>query len=560
MRKGFVIWFTGLSGSGKSTLAAMIAAELRSRGVHVETLDGDDVRRHLSKGLGFSREDRDENVRRIGFVAKLVARSGACAIAAVISPYSSVREEMRSSIERFVEVYTECPIAVLADRDPKGLYRKALAGEIRHFTGVDDPYEPPIAPEVHLDTSRETPEESLGKLLRKLERDGLVPTREGTGARHDGAALPAPHGGELVERACPPGGGAWRNLPELELGPLDHANLVMIATGALSPLRGFMTSKDYLRVAREMRLENGLPWGLPVTLTVPEQRAAGLAKAGIVALRAPGGRVVARLEVTDIFRPHELVARSGDDDLGHAVAPGVVAIGGEIQCLDPTPPPQLGPYLSPRLVRGELAARGLRDVVAAVGASPPLRGEEYLTRAALEFADAVLAQPTACPRDALPVAVRARCYVALLERYFPPCRSLVAPVAEAPARLEARTVVQRAVVARNFGASRLLTLDGPAREGREPRPMVRSLLQEIGVEWLRAGVPALSTAAGMGTSHSLVRDPLPIDVHEALAAVRRGEAHPAVRPEVAAVLVDHWNDAVTERRLELKEEPARVMV
>src|SRR4051812_22800344 len=144
---GFVVWFTGLSGAGKSTLAAMLSAELRRRGVHVEVLDGDEVRTHLSKGLGFSREDRDTNVRRIGYVAKLIARSGACAMTAAISPYRAIRAEQRAHNQHFVEVYCRCSIPALAERDPKGLYRKALAGEIKNFTGVDDPYEEPESPE-----------------------------------------------------------------------------------------------------------------------------------------------------------------------------------------------------------------------------------------------------------------------------------------------------------------------------------------------------------------------------------------------------------------------------
>src|SRR5882672_4959394 len=145
-QRGFVVWFTGLSGAGKSTLASMLAGEIARRGTHVETLDGDEVRMHLSKGLGFSREDRDTNIRRIGFVAKLVARSGACAITAAISPYREIRDEQRRSIGRFCEVYCECPIGILQRRDAKGLYARALAGEIKGFTGVDDPYEAPASP------------------------------------------------------------------------------------------------------------------------------------------------------------------------------------------------------------------------------------------------------------------------------------------------------------------------------------------------------------------------------------------------------------------------------
>jgi adenylyl-sulfate kinase len=153
----------------------MIANEIEARGMHVERLDGDEIRLHLSRGLGFSREDRDDNIRRIGFVAKLVSRCGACAIAAAISPYRAARDEVRRTVGRFVEVYTECPIEVLAQRDPKGLYKRALAGEIKNFTGLDDPYEAPVEPEVHVHTDKETPEESLAKIIERLESLRLLP-------------------------------------------------------------------------------------------------------------------------------------------------------------------------------------------------------------------------------------------------------------------------------------------------------------------------------------------------------------------------------------------------
>ncbi len=176
-RGGFVVWFTGLSGAGKSTLAEALRrrlADLRP----VEVLDGDEVRTHLSKGLGFSKEDRDTNVRRIGFVARLLARNGAAVVTAAISPYREVRDEVRRQAEAdgaaFVEVFASAPIEALAERDVKGLYRKALAGEIAHFTGVSDPYEPPVAPEVTVHTDRETVEASLERILAALEARGLL--------------------------------------------------------------------------------------------------------------------------------------------------------------------------------------------------------------------------------------------------------------------------------------------------------------------------------------------------------------------------------------------------
>ena len=163
-----------MSGAGKSTISALLEARLRALGAKVEVLDGDVVRTHLSKGLGFSKEDRDENIRRIGFVCNLLSRNGVIAIAAAISPYRAVREEVRAGIRNFVEVYVECPTEVLAKRDVKGLYKKALAGEIPQFTGISDPYEPPVHPEVTVNSSRETPEQSLEKIWATLEGLGLI--------------------------------------------------------------------------------------------------------------------------------------------------------------------------------------------------------------------------------------------------------------------------------------------------------------------------------------------------------------------------------------------------
>lgn len=173
---GFALWFTGLSGSGKSTLSARIAAALRERGLKVEVLDGDLVRENLSRGLGFSKADRDENIRRIAFVAELLARNGVVAIAAAISPYRDTREAVRARFPkgRFVEVYCECPLEALVARDPKGLYERALRGEIRHFTGVDDPYEAPASAEVVVHTATESADASARRILAWLESADLV--------------------------------------------------------------------------------------------------------------------------------------------------------------------------------------------------------------------------------------------------------------------------------------------------------------------------------------------------------------------------------------------------
>lgn len=172
--KGFTLWFTGLSGAGKSTISDRIFRRLKGAGGKAELLDGDVVRTHLSKGLGFSKEDRDINIRRIGFVCEMLTRNGVIAVVAAISPYREVREEVRSRIDNFVEIYVHCPIEVLAERDVKGLYKKALAGEIGSFTGVSDPYEPPLTPEVTVDSSKETVEVSVEKVWAKLREMELI--------------------------------------------------------------------------------------------------------------------------------------------------------------------------------------------------------------------------------------------------------------------------------------------------------------------------------------------------------------------------------------------------
>ena len=173
-REGFTLWLTGMPGAGKTTISSLLERWLRDHGEPVERLDGDEVRKRLSKGLGFSREDRDENIRRIGFVAKLLCRNGVIVIVAAISPYRSVRDELRLSIGTFVEIHVDCPMNVLIARDSKGLYKKALSGEIAHFTGISDPYEPPLNPELVIDSSTERPEESAKRVWNKLIELGLI--------------------------------------------------------------------------------------------------------------------------------------------------------------------------------------------------------------------------------------------------------------------------------------------------------------------------------------------------------------------------------------------------
>jgi adenylylsulfate kinase len=177
---GFTIWFTGLSGAGKSTLSEIVEQRLKARGRSVEILDGDIVRTHLSKGLGFSREDRDTNIKRIAFVCGLLTRNGVVSISAAISPYREAREWARKEIEDFVEVYLKCPIEVCRQRDVKGLYKLVDEGKIKNFTGVDDPYEEPEHPELVIETDKETVEESVAYIFAKLVELGYLVAEEDT--------------------------------------------------------------------------------------------------------------------------------------------------------------------------------------------------------------------------------------------------------------------------------------------------------------------------------------------------------------------------------------------
>ena len=477
MSNGFVIWFTGLSGSGKSTLASLLSVELRSRGVGVEVLDGDEVRTNLSKGLGFSKEDRDTNIRRIGFVAKLLARNGACAITAAISPYRAIRDEQRAQIGRFVEVYCQCDIPTLTARDAKGLYKKALAGEIKGFTGVDDPYEAPLSPEVVVDTAKEPKEESLLRILTKLEQLGLVSAHHVADVSARGAAaaeapaLIAPHGGELVNRLVPAADKARlaervKSLPVVDLDERTESDVEMLAVGAFSPLRGFMNQKDYLRVVREMRLERGLPWSMPVTLATTEEQAAKLSVGSQVGLRARDGRVVAVLDLDDKFAPDkeleaQNVYRTTDTKhpgVAYVKATGPVYLGGEIHLLERTPSAFPAYHRDPAQTRALFAERKWSRIVAFQTRNPIHRAHEFITKCALETCDGLLIHPLvgATKGDDIPADVRMRCYEALIERYYVKDRVLLSIYPAAMRYAGPREAIFHAIARKNYGCSHFI--------------------------------------------------------------------------------------------------------
>jgi sulfate adenylyltransferase/3'-phosphoadenosine 5'-phosphosulfate synthase len=542
--KGFVVWFTGLSGAGKSTVAGALAAELARRGRHAELLDGDEVRTHLSKGLGFSKEDRDTNIRRIGYVARLVARSGGVAITAAISPYREVRDEVRAQTPGFVEVYMRCPIDTLAERDVKGLYRKALAGEIANFTGVSDPYEEPLHPEVVCDTARETPEQSLSKVLDALERLGHLP-RMVPDRLPEGEELHA-----LIAEA--------RTLPRLEVGQRELSDIFMLATGGLAPLESFMGADDYTSVIGTGRLAGGQPFTIPVAL-----RVASPPSADRIALFV-GEHPVGIVDVAGAYRTDpdaESLAVYGTDDDAHpgvrvlkeagswAIAGGVVALAHAASGF-----PEYD--LTPAQVRAVKSARGWTTMVGFQTRNPVHRAHEYLQKVALELVDGLLLHPLVgeTKNDDISASVRMSCYEELLRGYFPPERVLLATNPAWMRYAGPKEAVFHAIVRRNYGCTHFIVGRDHAGVGSyydtyaAHRIFDEYAAGELGIEILRFEHTFYCSACG-GMA-SLRTCPHPADLHRTLSgtAVRKllaeGKDLPPefTRPEVAKVL----RDAATE--------------
>ncbi len=464
MEKGVTLWFTGLSGSGKSTIANALTPRLKALGKRVEILDGDEVRTNLSKGLGFSKEDRDTNIRRIGYVAQLLTRNGAVAITAAISPYRAIRDEVRSRIGDFVEIYAKCPLDALVARDVKGLYKKALAGEIKEFTGVSDPYEEPLHPEIVVETDRETVEESVNKVLARLAELGYLPSD---------ATLPiAPHGGllvnrlvtgvrreELLEKA--------RSLPIIQLDERAQSDVEMIAVGAFSPLRGFLGEDDYRSVVDDMRLANGLPWSIPISLQVSREQASKLKEGSEVALTDERGVVLAILDLAELYSPdrqEEAQLVYGTTENAH---PGVAAmlqagevyLGGEIHVVNRPDTVAFPAYhRDPAQTRALFRERGWRTVVGFQTRNPIHRAHEYITKGALEIVDGLMLHPLVgkTKGDDIPADVRMRCYEVLMEHYYPQDRVLLSVYPAAMRYAGPREAIFHALARKNYGCTHFI--------------------------------------------------------------------------------------------------------
>jgi ATP sulfurylase/adenylyl-sulfate kinase len=608
-RPGFTIWLTGLSGAGKTTLADALAAALAARGRTPEVLDGDVVRTHLSKGLGFSREDRDTNIRRIAFVASLVTRQGGAVITAAISPYRETRDEARvligeSGSGRFVEVYVECPLEELVRRDVKGLYAKALRGEIANFTGVSDPYEPPLTPEVAVRTDLESVEQSVASVLAFLESEGLIdpaPAAPAAPARRDGAvavpspadgvAAPArmrllgdlgvPHGGRLLPRQAPAAAVAeWDarvaggELPRLVVSAREACDLELLGNGAFSPLDGFVGAEDYQRVIHEGRLTanyGGVIWPVPIVLGARAEFAAGLEDGADIALVAPeefGGQVLGILHLRERFpadtRAEALEVYKTEEDAHPGVAAvyarGPVLLGGAVTVLRaPVRQDVFTPYLlGPAETRAAFAERGWQTIVAFQTRNPVHRAHEYLLKTALEGVDGLLLHPLVgeTKSDDIPADIRLRCYEALLASYFPADRVLLSVLPAAMRYAGPREAILHALMRKNYGCTHFIVGRDHAGVGDyygtyDSQRIFHNLSEgDLGIRPLFYEHTFFCTACGAVASAKTCP-------HDASARVslsgtrvrellRSGEALPPefTRPEVAEVLRETVSDPV----------------
>ncbi len=460
-KDGFVLWFTGLSASGKTTLAKAVERELIERGIHdVQRLDGDIVRQDLTRDLGFSKEDRDENIRRITFVAELLSNNGVATMCSFISPYKNARANARARCNNFMEVYVECPMEILVERDPKGLYKKALAGEIKGFTGIDDPYEIPESPELVVHTGSQTIDESTHVILEYLEKHGLIGIGEDRPAT---TAAPT----DLVDRiARHPENLPQPNGPSITLSAAHLCELDAIGCGLYSPLTGFMTETEYERVVEAMRLPNGTVWAVPVTLPVPTELLDDIKHGMILALCDESGETYGLIEVKDVFvrdLEKEAAAVYGTTDPEH---PGVArlfaefktTVGGDIHLLKRAPITEDPSNMDPAETRKAFADRDWKTVVAFQTRNPIHRAHEYLQKCALEIVDGLFINPLIgeTKQGDIPADLRMQCYEEILAGYYPSDRTMLGTFPIPMRYAGPREAIHHAICRRNYGCTHII--------------------------------------------------------------------------------------------------------
>jgi len=559
---GVTVWFTGLSGSGKTTIALLVEERLRRRGFKVQRLDGDIVRQDLTADLGFSREDRNKNIARVAFVADLLTRNGVICLASFISPYREARERARQRIGAFVEVFLDCPVEVCIKRDVKGLYKRALAGEIKQFTGISDPYEPPTEPELILRTDLESPEESANKVIVCLEELGYLA----------GDGLIRPHGGYLINRIVNPHERTALPSPtvcDLEVDRGVVVDIDNLATGVYSPLRGFMGERDYRSVLTEGRLADGTPWTIPLLLHVPRDMAQRVCSGDVIGL-SHGGRRLAVLEVDEVYpieRDRYCQATFGTTSAQH---PGVASfnllsewvVGGPIHVFE-RPSLPFGTYrMTPRETRALFARRSWKTVAAFQTRNAPHIGHEYLQKTALTVTDGLLINPVIGkkkPGDFADEAIIAA-FEALVRHYFPQDRTVLCALPYEMKYAGPREAIHHAIMRKNLGASHFIVGRDHAGVGDFYGPYDAQRIfddyPDLGVTavrfgsfyyCLRCGTVSNERVCPHGDDETLsfsgtaVRAALTgaMEAAKGMAAVREGgptQAPLAIRPEVLAAL------------------------
>jgi sulfate adenylyltransferase/3'-phosphoadenosine 5'-phosphosulfate synthase len=583
MSKGVTVWFTGLSGSGKTTVATRVHELLHERHIHSERLDGDVVRRSLTRDLGFSKEDRDKNIERVTFVAKLLTRNSVVVLTAFISPYKRMRDNARAEIGDFLEVYVRTPMDVLLERDVKGMYKKAMAGEIQNFTGVNDPYEEPENPELILDTGGESIEESASRVIDLLEERGYVPKGTASSvAAKTGRAIEAqrlaesrktpgpsvPHGGSLVNRelqgdALKSAIAHAKDLTRLTLDERELSDLEMIGVGALSPLTGFMRRMDYETVVERMRLSDGLIWAMPVTKAVSRDEAASLKEGQEVTLVDESGQAMAIMQVTDIYaydkkREAEKCFGTTEDKhpgVARLYAQGDMLIGGPVQVLRRPTYSQFNDYrLTPLETRRAMDEKGWKTVVGFQTRNPVHRAHEYLQKVALETIDGLLLHPLvgATKSDDVPADVRMKTYQEILEHYYPKNRSMLAVFPAAMRYAGPREAVWHAIARKNYGCTHFIVGRDHAGVGNyygsyDAQILIDTLPpHELGITPVKyehtfyckaCGSMASTRSCPHGKEHHVILSGT--KVREMLT---NGEMPPVefTRPEVAKILMDAY--------------------
>ncbi|HEU4563504.1 MAG TPA: sulfate adenylyltransferase [Gemmatimonadaceae bacterium] len=579
MTKGVTVWFTGLSGSGKTTIAKRVEQLLHERGVHAERLDGDVVRQSLTRDLGFSKEDRDKNIERVTFVAKLLTRNDVVVLSSFISPYRAQRENARREIGQFLEVYVSASIDTLVSRDLKGLYKKAMAGEIQGFTGVNDPYEAPESPDLVCDTDTESVDESVAKVIGLLEERGYIPASGGAmlGKRGQRERVPGPsvpHGGVLVNRELT---GAARDealaraatLRTVQLGEKELSDLEMIGIGALSPLTGFMRKLDYECVVDSMRLSDGLVWALPVTLAVTAEQAAAIREGEEIALTDADGKIVGTMQVTEKYgydKEREARQCFGTTEAAHpgvarVYAQGEVYLAGPVWVLDRPNQESFAEYrLTPLETRRKFDEMGWKSVVAFQTRNPVHRAHEYLQKCAMEMVDGLLLHPLvgATKSDDVPADVRMQTYRTILDSYYPKQRAMLSVFPAAMRYAGPREAVWHAICRKNYGCTHFIVGRDHAGVGSyygtyDAQNMIdRFSFEELGITPLKFEHSFFCRACGNMASAKTCPHGQEHHLHLSGTKVRtmlgNGELPPPEfsRPEVAKILIEAYRSAAQE--------------